>query len=246
MRCIRMILTIAGLLAIAGCQPSATPVPATGHDTPASSQSAASPGNEPAHGLPSAPPPTPVTHDAAEHWQCGEILLDAQLDGAVMRLNFSGRTLGLAHGESLTGARYADAKGNEFMRQGDGATLILSGDEGRACTRSTRVSTWIEAATRGIGFRAVGSEPGWFVEVGKSNTPSLHATLDYGDRTIEVAHTQVAGTTYSGTSTDGVAVALEITHEPCHEGMSGEGFEASAQLRVGDRNYRGCGAFLVD
>ncbi len=138
MRWICVYLTIAALLAIAGCQPSATPVPAASHEAAVSSQPTTSLGNEPGPVLPSSRAPATASDDAAEEWQCGEILLEAKLDGMVMHLHFSGRTLALAHGESLTGARYADTTGNEFMRQGDGAMLILHGDEARTCSRSPR------------------------------------------------------------------------------------------------------------
>jgi uncharacterized membrane protein len=174
------------------------------------------------------------------------VLLDARLDGETMHLAFSGRTLTLPHVESLTGARYADAAGNEFMRQADGAKLILAGEESRDCTRSDRVSPWIEAASRGIAFRAVGSEPGWFVEVGKGDSSSLQATLDYGDRRISVASMQPAGLGFSGKTADGTPVVLDIQRTRCQDGMSGEAFEATAQLVVGDKTYRGCGAFLAD
>src|SRR5690606_41512251 len=50
--------------------------------------------------------------------------------------------------------------------------------------------TWKEAAARGVAFRAVGQEPGWYVEVGGSGAPGLHAVLDYGERTIDIADVQ--------------------------------------------------------
>ena len=140
--------------------------------------------------------------------------------------------------------------GAEALRNGQGDTflakLILAGDESRDCTRSDHVSPWIEAASRGIGFRAVGNEPGWFVEVGKGESPSLHATLDYGDRKITVARAQPAGLGFSGKTADGTTIVLNVQRNRCQDGMSGEAFEATAQLIVGDTTYRGCGAFLVD
>lgn len=39
-------------------------------------------------------------------------------------------------------------------------------------------SPWDAAAARGVAFRAVGNEPGWYVEVGRGATAALHATLD--------------------------------------------------------------------
>jgi putative lipoprotein len=174
------------------------------------------------------------------------VLLDARLVGETMHLAFSGRTLTLPHVESLTGARYADISGNSFMRQADTAKLILAGDESRDCTHGDHVSPWIEAASRGIAFRAVGSEPGWFVEVDNGASPSLHATLDYGEREVIVAEAQPANLGFTGKAADGTPVVLDIQRTRCQDGMSGEAFEAIAQLVVGDKTYRGCGAFLAD
>ena len=174
------------------------------------------------------------------------MLLDARRDGETMHLSFSGRTLALPHVESLTGARFADAAGNAFMQLEDHAKLLLAGDESRDCTRSDRVSPWVEAESRGIAFRAVGNEPGWFVEVDNGDSPSLHATLDYGDREVIVAEARPVGLGFTGKTTDGTAVVLEIQRTRCQDGMSGEAFEATAELVVGDKPYLGCGAFLAE
>jgi uncharacterized membrane protein len=234
------------VLALAACQRPA-PAPAPNAASPASTVPAPTPASQ-------APAPSPIDvakppssgNASAQHWQCGEVLLDARRDGETMRLSFSGRTLALPHVESLTGARFADEAGNAFMQLEDRATLILAGDDSRDCTISDRVSPWIEAASRGIVFRAVGNEPGWFVEVAKGESPILHATLDYGDREVIVAKAQPAGLDFTGKTADGTTVVLEIQRARCQDGMSGEAFEASARLVVGDKAYRGCGAFLAD
>ena len=51
---------------------------------------------------------------------------------------------------------------------------------------------------------------------------------------------------FTGTAADGTPVVLEIDRTRCHDGMSGEAFEAAATLTVGDRSYQGCGAFLFE
>lgn len=251
----RLILANTALvLALAACQPAAhTPAPTPDAASPASTTPASTPPASTASPQASAPstadaatPTANASSGNAQRWQCGEVLLDARRDGETMHLSFSGRTLALPHVESLTGARFADAAGNAFMQLEDHATLILAGDDSRDCTISDRVSPWSDAAARGIGFRAVGNEPGWYVEVDKGESPSLHATLDYGDREVIVAKAQPAGLGFTGKTADGTAVVLEIQRTRCQDGMSGEAFETTARLVVGDRTYRGCGAFLVD
>ena len=238
------------LLALAACQrpapaPTADPTPpaatAPVSTVPPQGRAASPTGT-------SSPPPANASsgHGSTQHWQCGEVLLDARREGETVHLSFSGRTLALQHVESFAGARFADARGNAFMQLDENAKLILAGDDGRDCTISDRGSPWSDASARGIGFRAVGNEPGWFVEVDKGESPSLHATLDYGDREVIVAKAQPAGLGFAGKTSDGTAVVLEIQRTRCQDGMSGEAFEASARLVVGDRSYRGCGAFLAD
>jgi len=130
---IATILPLLGAILLAACQP-ATPGDPAPVIAPAPSTT---PPVKPGDGEPSAPSaPTPPSTQppparVAMHWQCGELLVDADAVGESMRLHFSGRSLTLPHVESLTGARYADDAGNEFMRQGDGAILILAGEEQR-------------------------------------------------------------------------------------------------------------------
>jgi uncharacterized membrane protein len=244
---IATILPLLGAALLAACRPAvpAGPGPAAVAPEPAASPVASTGSHAPVVATPQ-PQSPPV--GVAMHWQCGELLVDADASAGSMRLRFSGRSLALPHVESLTGARYADGTGNEFMRRGDGAILMLAGEEQRDCTRGNRASPWTEAATRGIVYRAVGSEPGWLVEVGSGDDPPLHAVLDYGERTLDIARVTGISSTpgYGGKLADGTDVVLRTKREPCRDGMSGEAFETSAELTVGGKVYHGCGAYLGD
>ncbi|MGH8085417.1 MAG: MliC family protein [Lysobacter sp.] len=238
-----MPLSLAVALFAVACQPEA------GRDAPAPTAPA------PATTEPAAPAPVTAT-TAAFHWQCGEVGVASTYSDDAQRvaLAFSGRELELPIAVSASGARYADTTGNEFWTKGDSGTLTLASEAGsetakRECTRSERPSPWFQAAERGVGFRAVGNEPGWFVEVDRGETPVLRATLDYGERKVEVALAEALqgdASGYSGTTADGTKVALSITRAPCQDDMSGESFEAGVRLEVGDMVYNGCGAFLSD
>ncbi len=185
---------------------------------------------------------------AASQWQCGEVHVAARFDVDSAELAFSGRRLKLPHAVAASGAHYADDMGNEFWNEGETSTFTLAGGERRDCTPSQRSSPWSAAEARGVGFRAVGNEPGWFVEVDMGETPPLRATLDYGERKIEVPSTVSLSSShgFGGKTADGTDVVLRIKREPCNDGMSGEAFEASATLAVGDSSYQGCGAYLQD
>ena len=244
------------LLSTAACKPAtdastaAAPsaaVPAPAPEKPTASATAAQTAAKPTSAPASAPTPASTPADPnVTHWQCDTILLDLHEQGATARIDFEGRSLTLQHGESLVGARYADKQGDAFTRDGDKGSLVLAGGESHACTPSTSKSPWNDAAARGVAFRAVGNEPGWWVEISGGAKPSLHATLDYGDRMLDVAalHSESGG--YSGQTSDGVAVRLVAERTECHDGMSGAAFEAKATLTAGHKVYRGCGAFLDD
>lgn len=202
---------------------------------------------------PAAAPGKPILDPEAPmqmlHYQCGDLLMSARTGRDEAQLSFSGRDILLPHVAAGSGAKYDDGKGNTFWSKGEEAMLTLEGKEQGACTRSERASPWVDAQSRNIGFRAVGNEPGWYVEVGRGEAPALHALLDYGEREIDVANAKpMTGeiTGFRGTATDGTAIELRIARAPCNDGMSGEAFEASAELLVADRSYKGCGAYLFE
>jgi uncharacterized membrane protein len=110
-------------------------------------------------------------------------------------------------------------------------------------------SPWDDARARGVGFRAVGNEPGWTAEVDKGAAPPMRVVLDYGQRALQVAHTQpfsdpatgVVG--FRGNTADGMRIELTIQRGQCVD-ASGASFDASADLAVGSQHYKGCGRFL--
>ncbi|MDQ3269747.1 MAG: hypothetical protein M3Q11_06115 [Pseudomonadota bacterium] len=129
----------------------------------------------------------------------------------------------------------------------DGDQLAPGAPEAPAGPKAEPASPWEAAAARGVVLRAVGNEPGWFMEVDRGPAPALRATLDYGDRSIKVAHAQVLdGDTpgYRGTAADGTVVVVEVRRETCSDGMSDRVYEASVILSAGEYLYRGCGRFL--
>ncbi|HEY0661880.1 MAG TPA: MliC family protein [Lysobacter sp.] len=232
-------LTTVALL-LAACQPddraAQAPTPSTGQPAPAQ-PTVAKPG---------------VAAVETTHWQCGDLGIATRFNDEALdaiTLTFSGRRLVLREATAASGARFADEAGNEFWSRGGDVTLTLAGKDKTSCTKTKQPSPWNEAEARGVAYRAVGNEPGWFAEVSSGAESTLRATLDYGERKLEVARTQeLAGDDvgFEGKTADGTAVVLRIEAKPCADGMSGEEFEATAQLEVADKTYRGCAAFLGD
>ncbi len=112
------------------------------------------------------------------------------------------------------------------------------------------VSPWQQARERGMIFRATGKDPGWSVEVQKSRNPTLFVVLDDSQRHLQVPQatpfsdpkTGTAG--FRGSAEDGTPVELLIHRGQCASDMSGQKREASAELDIGARQYKGCGRFL--
>lgn len=98
-------------------------------------------------------------------------------------------------------------------------------------------------AHAGSTFMALGQEPGWRVDVRPGLPPGFSASLDYGNRRIEVADAIVTETGWSGRAADGTPVSLSFLRKPCQDVMSGQPFEVEATLTVAGESWRGCGRF---
>jgi uncharacterized membrane protein len=190
------------------------------------------------------------TGRSIRHWQCAETgVASARDDAGRMRLFLSGRTLVLAQDGSGAIARWSEAVdgGTRFEVADGSARLALDGAAFVDCAPSARPSPWFDAAYRGVALRGVGNEPGWFVEVSGGQAPSLHAELDYGDTVLDLAPVSAGaldGPPWTARTPDGREVRVDARRGRCVDGMSGERFEASVDLRVGDRTWSGCGASL--
>ena len=224
-------LIAVGLAALlVACKPAAEPTPVAAPVEPAVA--------------PVAEVVAPVT------FQCGDERITASFDNTAgnVSLSIAGETLTLPQAVSGSGARYADEQGNEFWNKGTNATLTRAGKPAVECAETALASPWDDAKARGVAFRGIGQEPGWFVEVDQGQAPALRATLDNGSREVQVAQAQALpdNSDFSGKTTDGVTVELQIKREACADTMSGEEFAASAQLKVGDQSFSGCGRFLAE
>jgi uncharacterized membrane protein/uncharacterized lipoprotein YbaY len=198
--------------------------------------------------------PRPAAQLQRTRWTCNGMTFEAAFDieGRRVELALPDGTLSLPLAISASGARYLDHRGNEFWTKGDSGTLTREGGSKLDCVRQdarpAAGSPWEDAKTRGIAFRAIGTEPGWMMEVGRGERPTLHAELDYGEHVLDVAAMQpLSGLLgYVGAAADGSRVRLVLERRACSDGMSDETYPVAVQLEAGDRRYRGCGRFLDD
>lgn len=108
----------------------------------------------------------------------------------------------------------------------------------------SRPDPWAEPKARGIDFRAVGNEPGWYMELDVGRTAKL--VLDYGERALEVPAPARwrAGAANSFAHAGETPVAVAVKPGRCNDGMSDAVYPASVELKVGGTTYRGCGRDL--
>lgn len=104
---------------------------------------------------------------------------------------------------------------------------------------------WDAARRAGAGFRAVGNEPGWTVEV---YPDSLVFVTSYGrehyrfpDYTANAAEPFV----YEA-SADGHAISVTLADTPCQDTMSGMPFDTTVTIVFDEQTLRGCGRSLRD
>lgn len=104
---------------------------------------------------------------------------------------------------------------------------------------------WTAAAARGVVFRAVGNEPGWYAEVDAGAAPTMRLVLDYGERQLTVAtSTPLPGDAGFRGEADGLTIELRIATATCSDGMSDAVYPHRVELTVGAQEYRGCGRKL--
>ena len=104
---------------------------------------------------------------------------------------------------------------------------------------------WEAARRRGIDFRALGQEPGWFLEIDEGR--SMHLVYDYMERQVTTPAPpptrQRASAVYSASKGPDTLEVL-VERRPCQDGMSGFEFPYTVTLYINRRELRGCGRSL--
>lgn len=103
----------------------------------------------------SSPPTNTVVYD------CGEYRFTTRVGQDSAWLFLPERTVTLPHVVAASGAKYSDS-GVTYWSKGEQAILEMDGTARRECGIDRQ---WEEAKLRGVGFRAVGDEPGWWLEI---------------------------------------------------------------------------------
>lgn len=188
-----------------------------------------------------APPPSVVAFDCT--------------DGQAVTVRFEDRSATLMLGENTlrldqvpaaSGAKYSNGSAT-FWTQGREAILVLPGQAETACSLQKEKSVWEAARLRGVDFRAVGNEPGWYLEItfGKR----ILVAADYGNQRhsfpapAEPPDPDAAQTTIRARTSEHT-LEVVINNKPCRDSMSGERFETTVRATLDGRTFNGCGRSL--
>lgn len=135
------------------------------------------------------------------------------------------------------------ADGVTLWEKGPEVSLTTADGTTRRCVENRRGSIVETAKLAGADYWATGNEPGWTLEIYPDR---ILFVTDYGQARYEapvsapVVDDAGRTATYFGPSRGGVLV-VTIRGERCADSMSGESFEGTIEVKLGDRSYTGCG-----
>jgi putative lipoprotein len=207
---------------LVGCGSSVPPPEATSQQAPVASKPAAS--------------SRPAT---VARFDCDTLALTATFheDRVVIEVPEQ-RALTLPHVVSASGARYSDGAAT-FWNKGREATFER---HGHTETCRERREPWQEAADRGVDFRAVGQEPGWFLEI--DNEKQIRIVYDYAEHQLVapvISPATKGRNVFYDMMVESQRVLITIEETTCNDAMSGEAFPRSVAVTIGARTLRGCG-----
>jgi uncharacterized membrane protein len=176
-------------------------------------------------------------------YECNGYEFVARRGAAEMALWLEDGYVVLPQGADDSGTVYEDGDVS-FWSDGDEAMLTVAGQDYQNCRLRTERVPWEDARQRGVEFRAVGNEPGWYLEIQGSR---LLFVGQHGTTRIMVpdAVAQHAGRArvYRG-ATGTQQLQVDIEDQPCADSMSGESFSSRVTVRVDGAAYQGCGQAL--
>ena len=143
-----------------------------------------------------------------------------------------------------SGLKYADADVT-LSSKGEEASLDVGGRHYRDCRLNRARAPWEEARRRGVDFRAVGQEPGWYLEIQQGKQMLL--VSGYGQNRTLFATPEpqmVEGVTVYQVRDGAHELRVEVSVEHCRDTMSGEVFENSVRITLDEHIYLDCGIAL--
>ena len=145
---------------------------------------------------------------------------------------------------SGSGEKY-EKDGIVFFSKGYEAMLDTPKTKYTECSNNRYKAIWEDAKLRGVDFRAVGNEPGWFLEIGEGGTKTLLVT-DYGNEKYELHLPKPFTSQNNRTTRYRIKGFVDILLEgkTCRDSMSEHRYETRVTIKLNGKTYRGCGKSL--
>ena len=177
-------------------------------------------------------------------YECNGYEFLARLGPGEMALWLEDRYVILSQVRSASGTLYEEGD-ISFWSKGDEAMLTVAGQSYQNCHLLPQRAPWEDARRRGVDFRGVGNEPGWYLEIQSGR--QLLFVADYGSQRVMVPD--------QGEETDGPArvhygatatheLRVGIVDEPCVDTMSGDMLPSQVWVTFNGTEYQGCGRNL--
>jgi len=157
-----------------------------------------------------------------------------------------GTTLELALTQSTSGTNYSNGSVS-FWRNNNEAVIESGEIKHTGCKNNRARAIWEHAKLNGVDFRALGNEPGWYMEI--SNRQDILLVTDYGQQTYRFTSAIINSKPHERTTSyhaqsNGNSVEIVIKGIPCQDSMSGEAFSAEVTVLINNKRYMGCGKAL--
>lgn len=170
----------------------------------------------------------------------------ARIESSKAWLFLPGKTVELEQAQSASGTKYSNGI-DTFWSKDDEAMIETGNDKHAGCKNNRAKAIWEHAKLNGVDFRALGNEPGWYMEI--SNKRDILLVTDYGQKTYRFTSAIINSKADNRTSSyhahnNGNALEIIINGTPCQDSMSGEAFSASVSVLVNSLRYTGCGRAL--
>lgn len=198
---------------------------------------------------PSQPQQQPQSQQGAapgrtEVYECGDYEFVTRTTASGIALYLPNDYFELEPVESASGSKYA-AAGISLWSKGDEALLDLGYRRYSDCRLNRARIPWEEARRRGVQFRAVGQEPGWYLEI--QDYGQMLLVSGYGSQRVLLPTpepvTELGAEVYF--SADAVhQLRVEIRQQHCVDSMSGEVFDHRVLVVLNDSSLNGCGLAL--
>jgi uncharacterized membrane protein len=186
-------------------------------------------------------PPKPQTYV----FECNDrYSFVARQENKVVWLFLPYKTVNLPQVPADTGLKYSDGE-ITFRLENDKAKLESENNHYEDCLNNRARAIWEHAKLNGVDFRAVGNEPGWYLEIYEGN--KILFVADYGKVRYNdyylpkpeiIPHARKTVYTFVIDEHE-----LEITIEGrlCSDTMVDEQYESTVTIDLDGKKYHGCG-----